>query len=395
MSPLKSILPLIVLLVGALAAWGLIAQREAAQPTATVREPPRVQVISVTKQPRSLIVRSQGVVRPRTEIDLVAEVGGKIVHVHPAFVAGGFFQQDEILVTIDPRDYENTVTQARVRVSVAERELVQEEAESRQASEEWKVLGEGEPDALALRIPQLKEKRDQLAAARAELENALLQRQRCDLRAPFSGKVKDKHADLSQFVRMGDKLARIHAIDIAEVRLPVSLEQLGFLDVSLAAPTAPLPRHGPAVTLSARLAGQQQHWPGAIVRSEGAIDDKTSMVYLIAQVQDPYRQRGGGPPLPVGLFVQAEIQGREQSDLIALPPSAVNEGRFVLIVDQEQRVRLREVEVLQNNPDEFLVRGAIQANEQIIIAGLKTPVEGMKVKPELQAQRTSIMEETR
>ncbi len=167
----------------------------------------------MTARPQAvrLNVHSQGVVAPRTEINLVSEVAGKIDHVHPAFAAGGFFKKGEVLLTIDPRDYDLAVTKIQAEVAEARKELLREEAEAEQAAREWQALGDGgEASDYVLRKPHLEERRAKVAAARADLAEARLKRARCELRAPFAGRVREKKADIGQYVTAGETLAHIY-----------------------------------------------------------------------------------------------------------------------------------------------------------------------------------------
>ncbi len=148
--------------------------------------PPKVQVATVSLQSVPLSVRSQGRVMAKTEIDLVSGVSGNIVKISPAFVSGGFFKRGDLLVSIDPAEYDLRVAQAQARMTEAQYQLVREKAEADQAKDEWQYLGQGEPTPLSLRIPQLKEKQAKLAAEQEELKNARLLRQRTDIRSATS-----------------------------------------------------------------------------------------------------------------------------------------------------------------------------------------------------------------
>lgn len=376
----KTLLPLIILLAGAMGAWGLMANRPQVKSEKREEEPPVVEVVVAQKRALRLTVHSQGIVKPRTEITLASEVPGRVIEVHRAFAAGGFFEQGEVLVVIDPRDYAFAVTQAQAEVAEAHKELLREEAEAEQARQEWRALGGGQASAFVLREPHLAERRAKLAAAKDKLAEARLNRARCELYAPFAGRVRSKQVDVGHYVSTGEALARIYAIDVAEVRLPIPSEQIDFLDLPLSYRGGAGRRAGPPVDLSARLGDREHRWEGRIVRTEGAFDDKTGMLYAVAEVADPYGYSQHRPPLAVGLFVQAQISGRERSDLLRLPHGALRAGHQVLVIDAEHRVRFRDVEVLANDPEGVLVRGGIAPGERVAVAGLDTPAEGMRVR---------------
>ena len=145
---LKIILPIAVLIIGVLGAYALVKSREVVQPEPTEAPPPLVRVQSIYPTDFQLIVPAQGTVAPRTQTTLISQVAGQIIAVSPAFANGGFFEKGDVLLTIDPRDYEVAVAQAQVQVAQAKLRLAREEEEAEIAREEWKRLGNGEPTDL-------------------------------------------------------------------------------------------------------------------------------------------------------------------------------------------------------------------------------------------------------
>ncbi|MGH8550005.1 MAG: efflux RND transporter periplasmic adaptor subunit, partial [Methylococcales bacterium] len=295
---LKIILPILIL-SGFIAGSAMLVGGKAEVASKPVkREPPTVEVMTAEPRALQLNVHSQGVVSPRTEIDLVAEVAGKIVEIHPAFAAGGFFEKGETLLRIDPRDYDFAVVRAAAQIAEARKELLREQAEAEQAEREWQALGSGEASPYALHKPHLEERRAKLAAAQAGLGDAQLNRERCVLRAPFAGRIRDRQVDIGQVVTAGAALARLYGTDAVEVRLPVPGDQIEFLNLPLYLSGA---RDGyrpqPKGTLSARFGRNSYEWDATIVRAEAAVDEKTGMFYVIARVPEPYSHQQQGPPL--------------------------------------------------------------------------------------------------
>jgi RND family efflux transporter MFP subunit len=387
---LKIILPILLLLMGIGAAWAIMAMRPRIVMQAPKTEAPLVSVIRVEPQTIRLNVHSQGIVTPRNEIDLIPEVAGKVIQLHPDFVAGGFFNRNDLLVSIDPRDYDAAIIQAQAQIAEAKRQLAMEEAQADQAHDEWQALGDGEPSALSMRKPQMAEAGTRLKAAEANLTLAHIKRSRCELRAPFTGRLQSKNIGLGQFIQPGDKLARIYSTDVAEIRLPLSSSQLGFLDLPLGVPRSQTGalrqsseqdwKWGPKVNLSAQFAGKMQTWEGHIVRTEGTLDESTGVLYAVAEVHDPYQQKDNRPPLLSNLFVQAEIEGKAMQNVFVLPQLAMNASQEVQLVDAGQKLRIRRVDVLRNEQDRILVNGGLNAGDRLVISGIDVPVEGMTVR---------------
>ena len=375
-------LPAAILTIGVAGAVALVESRP--EPEIHVPEVvvPLVRVQEVRLQDVELTVRSQGTVRPRTESTLVGEAGGRVVEVSPWFAAGGFFEAAQVLLRIDPEAYREAVTQAEAGVAGAKLRLAREEAEAEVALREWKELGAGEPPALTRREPQLAEARAALAAAEAALSRARRDLERTAIRAPYAGRIRAKLVDVGQYVAPGTSLATIYAVDYAEVRLPIPDDEMAYLE---------LPLHfrgggrgaGPEVILRASFAGRSHEWRGRIVRTEGEIDPRSRLVHAVAQVADPYAAGPGDPdrpPLAVGMYVEAEIVGRSLSDVAVLPRGLLRDGDRVLVVDGDDRLRLRAVEVLRRTDERAVVGSGLAAGERVCLSNLAAVTDGMPVR---------------
>jgi RND family efflux transporter MFP subunit len=377
---LRIILPIAILAIGVIGAVALIKSRAPVRTRPQNQYSPLVRIMEVAPTRRQLTVTAQGTVRPRTESTLVSEVSGRVIRVAPSFAAGGFFENGDVLVVIDPRDYELAVVTARSQVAQARVRAEMEEAQAKVAREEWAQLGDGMGSPLATRELQLEEARAALAAAVAFLEKAERDLARTRIRAPFAGRVREKLVDIGRFVSPGVPAASIFAIDYAEVRLPIPDADIAYLDLPTTYRRSGTNSDGPEVRLRADFAGQHQQWHGRIVRVEGEIDPVSRMVYVIAQVDDPYGRKGGKTaPLAVGLFVEAEIMGREVEDAVVIPRSAVR-GGYVLIVDDEDRLRFREVDILRLGRDEAIVTSGLRAGDRVCVSPLEAVTDGMKVR---------------
>jgi len=379
---LQVTLPLAILTLGYLGMNYLEAQRHQAPVVDPVVPRPLVAVISVEPTSTALNVSAQGNVVPRNESNLVAEVSGRLMYVSPNLVNGGFVAQDEVLFRIDPRDHELAVAQAKLSVAQAERRLEEERADAEVAREEWDALGKGEPSALTLREPQVAEAVASLDAARAALDRAELDLERTEVAAPFPARVREKLVALGEFVSRGQTLATGYSIDYAEVRLPLPDAELAYLELPTGLSSAS--QEGPIVTLWADFAGRRQTWRGRIVRTEGAIDPRTRMIVAVAEIADPYARddESSVAPLSVGLFVQAEIQGRVIDHVIVLPRTAMRDSNTIYTVDKQNRLHVRTVEVERKGRHEVVITGGIPAGERVIVSPLEIVTERMKVRVE-------------
>jgi len=387
----KIIAPVAVLAAAGAIVGLMLLARPKVESTRPTPHAPLVQVIRTTVGSVKLTVSAQGTVEPRTESELVTEVAGRIVWVSPNLASGGFFAHDEVLARIDRRDYEVALEGARAAQARAESDLTHADASlkrqrsmrERKASSR-QALDDAE-HARAIAAAGVREAR--VAVRRAELDL-----ERTEVSAPFAGRVRTKHIDVGRYVGPGVPVARIYSIDYAEVRLPISDADLAYLElpegrqlgVQRAEEGDPTPASSaqPAVELSAEYAGRRHAWTAHVVRTEGALDARTRMLNVVARVDDPYGRVSGAQrsPLPVGLFVDAEIEGIEVDGVYALPRVAIRRGDTVWVVDEESRLRVRRVEVLRSGREQTWIQAGLEPGERVVTSALETVTEGMTVR---------------
>jgi len=369
-------------ILAGIAALGFAVFSTKPEPERGNAEPRPVAVFVEAAEVRSvaLTVTSQGQAQPRTQINLVPQVSGSITFVNENFIEGGFFEAGETLIQVDDADYRLAVTRAAAQVAQAQQGLIREEAESDLARSEWASLGEGEASTLTLREPQMAEARAQLASAQATLQSARLNLQRTRISAPFAGRVRTKTAGLGQFVSPGTPLGEVFSTDSMLVRLALTDNDLGLLGIPIAY-NATGDDEGIAVKFSAILAGQPREWAGRITRTDSAIDTQTRVLYAIAEVQDPYgAAASGGAPLAVGLFVTAEIEGREVTDALVMPRSALRGDDTVYVAMEGGRLSVRTVNVITSDSDRVIVSGGVSSGELVVVSPIRGASEGMRIQ---------------
>jgi multidrug efflux system membrane fusion protein len=388
LSPLRIILPIIVLAAGLSVAWLFVANKKEPERKAPPKIPLRVDATRLKPQSYPVILESRGTVRPRTESTLIPEVSGAIIEVSPKFNPGKFFEKGDILIHLDPTDYESAVTISRAEVAQAGVALEEEKARVEQAFENWQELGRtGQPNPLVLRQPQLAEANARIASAQAQLERANRNLERTNIRAPYAGRILEKNVDVGQYVSPGTVLARIYAVDYVEIRLPLSNEQLAFINLpeQFRGDSEPIDAY-PPVTIKGDYGRQTYEWQGEIVRVEGAIDQRSRQLFVVAHVDDPYAPtETGRPPLKIGLFVEADIHGNTLDDVFVLPREAVRAGSEILLINDKNELQRVPVDpiwsdassiVTRSNADIGLVPGALLCTTPISFA-----VSGMTVSP--------------
>lgn len=371
----KFLIPLVVIAVFAVAATGLVMTSVDVQPTVPEPIPRVVKVVDVNPQTIRLTVSSQGTIVPRTESELIPEVSGRILSVSPSLAAGGHFKEGDILLRIDPADYRTALSRARSAVerTEAELELAQFEHDRQEQLEEQKLASRSQFQQASRTLKVAR-------AAHSEATTALKQAERdlwrTELKAPFDGRVRSERADVGQFIQRGASIGTLYASNTVEVRLPVADRQLAFLNIPFGYQGDIDAQDAPEVTLRAEFAGKKLSWVGTIVRTEAEIDEKTRMVNVVAQVRT-----NDDPMLSVGLFVAAEIQGREVNEVIVLPRAALRGNDRVLVVDSENRMYHRDITPLRLYEDKIIVQSGLLAGERVCISQIQTVIDGMRVSP--------------
>jgi RND family efflux transporter MFP subunit len=372
----KAVVPAAVLVASLAASAALVVARPV--PEAAPREDhrPVVAVVDAVPGAERMRVRAHGTVEPHTENELVAEVGGRLAWVSPAFESGSFFAAGEVLARIDPAEYEIARERARAARERARSQRLFAEA-TLARSHALLDAGAASEAAHDRVVSEAAIAAANQREADAALRQAELELSRTEVRVPFAGRVRERKVDVGQHVMRGAPLASVFAVDWAEVRLPIETEELAFLELPGAASGED---SGPLVRLTGAFAGRAHVWTGRIVRAEGALDARTRLVNVVARVADPYGLASGAPPLAVGLFVEAEIEGRAISGAMRLPRSALRGEREVVVVGPDAALRTRSVDVLRVEGEIVFVAGGLASGERVVARAPSAFVEGMTVR---------------
>lgn len=380
----KALLP-VLLIAGALVIAGvLIVSRPEHKFESAIPRTAIVDVARVHLQDLRIPIQAQGVVNPHRDTTLISEIGGKIIDVSPSFHAGGYVGAGDMLVQIEKSDYEAALLRAGSAVATAQSNLAQEKGRSEVARREWEKLPKTttrsqEGKNLYLRKPQLEQANAQLLSAQADLKKAQNDLDRTTIRAPYDALIQKKQSDLGQFVGPGTAVARVFAVDYAEVRLSLPQSKLAYLD--LPGVRGYDSGESPWVDLYTDVSGDVTHWPARLHRTEAAVDERSRVLFAIARIEDPYAlEVGDNQPLRIGTFVKANILGTEMNDIVPLPRHVLRAGNQVWVVDADNRLHNREVTVLRTEGDEVYVTSGLQDGELVALSSVSDALPGMMVR---------------
>ncbi len=362
----KFLLIPIILAIAGLATFGLSKMKPEAPKQEAESLDLLVDVLELKTSTQSFAIQSQGTVRPRTETILSAEISGSVVSISPKFIAGGVFRKNEVLMRIDPTNYTVAVDRAE---ALLEQRQIEFDGATKLRSQGYRAESEYASAKAAL------------AAAQADIVGARRNLERTYIRLPYEGMVLSKESDLAQFVNPGTRLGVTFATDYAEVRLALTDQDLAFVEI-------PDPRDvtrsggadGPLVKLTAVQKGQLTEWDAQIVRTEGVVDEKSRVTYAVARIVDPYRLHSPGPSLPIGSFVAASIAGSNAVDVIPVPRGALRGADQVLVVNDDNEIEIRTVEILRADTNFAYLSGGVSAGERITTTAIEAPANGMAVR---------------
>jgi len=372
--------------------WGLsigvlvAAAAAAVLLVATKEEPPRaekplegtlVEVIQISSSTHEVELHAKGTVVPAREIVLQPELGGRVIWQSPELVAGGRFKADQPILRIDPRDYQLAVEAYRSQVNRAKLDLAIEARRGAVAKREWNSFGEmdvtDEQRALAQREPQLEASRLDLKATQSSLKKAQLDLTRTTLRAPFNAMVVNEDVDTGQLIGPQNAVARLVGTD--EYHVQVSVPVGSLRSARVATEDAP----GSEARVFQRVGQETIERPGEVIRQLPDLDAGGAMARVLVRIENPLGQRGD-LPLLLGSFVDVAIGAQPIDNAIRLPRVALRNGRDVYVMNDQNLLEIREVQITWMEPDAVLITGGIEADERVVTSRIATPVPNMLLR---------------
>jgi multidrug efflux pump subunit AcrA (membrane-fusion protein) len=247
---------------------------------------------------------------------------------------------------------------------------------------DWRNMGkEGQPSDLGLRKPQMADAKANVSAAEADVQKARRDLERTRITVPYDGLIREKLVDIGQYVTLGTRLGVTFAIDTAEVRLPLSSNDLNYLDLPSETEIKNAEKTFPPVTLSADVGGETRNWQARIIRTEGVVDEISRVIYAVAQVIDPYGVLGQShqQELKIGTFVNASIQGLPADNVVVLPRYVLRADNTVLVANSDNELEILPVTVLRAEPREVYLSKGIEGGARVIVTTLDAPVPGTRL----------------
>ncbi|MGD6735308.1 efflux RND transporter periplasmic adaptor subunit [Photobacterium leiognathi subsp. mandapamensis] len=385
-------LPLVIIAIFiALSVLLLNNKKRPEQQKAQVRTPV-LEVIRIEKQDVQLSVNSYGVVEPKYKAEVVSEVVGSINYISPDFAVGKFVSKGDLLARLDDSDYHADLAQAEASLAQAQAKLKEEIARGKVAKKTLRDVSPNKKTALGLREPQRKQEEANVKFAKAGVERAKRNLAKTEIRAPFDALVKMKNINMGSYLTQGKLIGELYGTETAEIRLPITPNSFSYLDLNRL--------DSRKLNIEAQYGDIQiNHWAAKLVRNEGIIDQDNRMIYLIAEVDDPYNLKSPLdkpsiksisslstsspsltlPILQFGTFVTTTIQGKKVKDVIKLPRHVVRSEQ-VIVVDSQNKTQTRQVNVVRSDNENAYVIGGLEDGEFVSLIRADSLIDGTEVK---------------
>ena len=374
---IKKLKPLFILL-GAFALSYLLWFLGQVQPDPVEELPPPDVIVEIlTPKDFQVQISSNGTTTPLTQTVLTAEVGGEVIYRSKKFAEGASVIEGEILAKIDDTDLQLQYKNALLQLANAEVQYSLQLAEAEVAKEAWDKIGDGVASDLTLKKPQLKQAEAFLEVAKAQVSSAAKKLNKTEIIAPYAGRIQNVNIDLGTTIIPGQPVGAMYTSSEIEITLAVKDNDLQFLSIPMDGRKLN-PSEQASVVIESFYKGKTQSWNGKLERVDGVIDPVTRMINLIAVFKNDFIETDK-PNLPIGLFVEAKIDGITLKNIFEIPINSISEDNEVYIVDKDNQLQLRELTILKKYSEFVIIKDGLKAGERIVTSKLSTASNGIKV----------------
>ena len=376
---IKKLKPLFILL-GAFALSYLLWFLGQVKPDPVEELPPPDVIIEIlTPKDFQVQISSNGTTTPLTQTVLTAEVGGEVIYRSKKFAEGASVIEGEILAKIDDTDLQLQYKNALLQLANAEVQYSLQLAEAEVAKEAWDKIGDGVASDLTLKKPQLKQAQALLEVAKAQVSSAAKKLNKTEIIAPYAGRIQNVNIDLGTTIIPGQPVGAMYTSSEIEITLAVKDNDLQFLSIPMDGRKLN-PSEQASVVIESFYKGKTQSWEGKLERVDGVIDPITRMINLIAVFKNDFIETDK-PNLPIGLFVEAKIDGITLKNIFEIPINSISKDDEVYIVDKDNQLELRKLTVLKKYSEFVIIKDGLRAGERIVTSKLSTASNGIKVNP--------------
>lgn len=370
----------------------------------------------------------------------VSQVDGRAQEVLTGLAVGTVVEEGDVLIQIDPTDYELELAKTKANIAAAQAtlaELTQQEENTRRLLEiEQRVfeVTQAEFDrvqtlskngtvtaasldtqrksllaeentlislqnTLALYPAQRASAEATLAVRQAELSEAQRGLANTTISAPFRGRVSDETIETGQFVRVGDALLTLDAIDLAEVvgsfqpqafgslmRATVGPQLQDLAEIDATRVIEYMEQGNVTAFVELDFADNLARYPATPLRFRGSVDDETGTFGIAVQVSDPLVSNAlqGRPPLEFGSFVSVVLETKPDTNAISIPRAILQQDDaghpFVFTATDDDTLALTSVTVGPVAGDRILISAGLKDGDRVLLSTPRPSVPGLALE---------------
>ena len=372
---------IIILISAAITALIFSTEPKATRISATRETAMLVDVIRVQQSDYKPTIMAMGTVEPAQDIILSPQVGGEIITLSPAFTPGGFVNKGDVLLQIDPSDYQNALLQRQSELRQAIADLNVEMGRQNVAIKDYQLLDETLAEqykSLVLREPQLNAARAKVESAQAAVNQAKLALERTKIKAPFKAHILSRNVSVGSQVSPRDNLGRLVGLDTYWVVTTVPLTHLPWLSFPKTEGET-----GARVHIRNRVAWREDTYRlGSLHRMVGALEDETRLARVYVSVSDPlahHPESAGLPPLMIGAFVETGIEAEPIKNAFRIRRDYVRSNNTVWIMENE-KLSIRPVNIAFRDADYAYISQGLKNNDWVVTTNLSRVREGAALR---------------
>ncbi|MBC2745182.1 MAG: HlyD family efflux transporter periplasmic adaptor subunit [Desulfosarcina sp.] len=413
----KTVRVAVVLLVSVAIAFVLVQMRPRAEKQERTSDGRLVEVVRTRSQNLPMIVEAYGTVQPRESLKLVAEVRGQVVAMHPAFIEGGFVKSGEVVLTIDPRDYELAVRRAKVGIRQAQAELDRLEQDVLNLNASLKlarldvdlalaevyrlkklagkdmtsqsVLDKADrqhltsrervqslENQLAITGPNRIRLESQLEMAKVAMEQAILNLERCQIDTPFDAWVTEKAVETGQHLAVGQPVGSVYRAGAFDIEVKIPVGDLAWFPDDIDS------GEGLPVEVLFTETVRPKLWNGRVARVKAALDPTTRTLPVVIEVDEPVTFDSiahAADRMKPGMFVTVRIKGRQVENVHRLPRHLIHDGDTVYLA-ADDRLNIQPVTILRRFKKSVLISDGLADGDLVITTPLSGAVSGMGIR---------------
>ncbi len=367
------------ILAGSAAAVVIINRTEptAERLEATRKSAALVETVTVTRGSYSPTLEVLGTVQPAQDIVLSPRVTGPVVEMSPKFAPGELVRRGELLLRIDPSDFENALFIRESELEQAEASLEIEQGRQSLAKKELALL-QGTIDdtnrALVLREPQIASIRAEVNAAKAAVERAKLDLERTEVFAPFDAQILDRSVNVGSQVSPGEELAQLVGVDEYWILASVPVRSLQWIQFPS--------EDGGGSPVTLRNPGS---WPpgtrrdARVARMIGTLDEQSRLARVLIIADDPLGRQHDAPPLILDTLIETHIQGRRIENVVRLAREYVRENDTVWVMKDNQ-LEIRQTEIVFRDAESAYIREGLEHGDEVVTTTLATVADGVGLR---------------